>query len=268
MSVPLTFAQGPDLSKHDVVTPDGVLHHFVQTKPHDLIVLRSSIGYLRDIAFTSLLADTTAIAIRGAYHYDYVAYDWKREADVFLNTVAGTGMHFLVWDYEKIGNTLTAATDARCKVVLDYIKAQSGLPVMLYSNLSTFAEMHVRGSKWILNEKLWVARWFEKTYYLQTATNPYHSNRPSWATVEFWAAAKWDMWQYGADKAPYDIMGKGQGAEYGTQGYSIDLNAYNGSPSKMRADLNITSTPLPPEPPEPTDAEKLSILWAEYMRTH
>ena len=268
MTVPQTYAQGDDLSKHDVVTPDGVIHQYGNLKPLDFTVLRSSIGYLRDVAFPSLLQDTASIPIRGAYHYDFVSYDWKREVDNFLGATAGTGMHFLAWDYEKIGNTLTTATDARCKVILDFLRETTKLPIFLYSNLSTFAEMYNRGSKWILNERLWVARWFEKSYYLQTATGPYHSLKPSWATAEFWNAARWDIWQYGADKAPFDIMGKGQGAEYGTQGFSIDLNAYNGSVAKMRAELNIGEAPQLPPPPEPTDAEKLSILWDEYLRTH
>jgi hypothetical protein len=61
------------------------------------------------------------------------------------------------------------------------------------------------------------------------------------------------LWQYGGDKAAFPILGMGQGAEYGVEHESIDLDAYNGTVEKMRADLNIGDDPgpLPAPVPEP-----------------
>lgn len=264
MPVNSEFAQGVDLSMWNVTTLDNnnnrIVHPIILKKPLDFVFLRSSIGYGQDIAFTSLLKDTAHVPIRGAYHYNYVALDWKRQADNFLDTVEGTGMNMLALDYESIGNVLDLSSDIDAFKTIEYLGEQSGLPVFLYTGLASAAAMYSRGSRWVLDVPLWVARWFWKTWYdVPTTNSPYSSFRPSWATQAFWGEAKWDMWQWGGDRSPVPIYGQGQGAEYGVLSHSIDLDAYNGTPEQMRNDLGIGDDP--PPPPEPiTLEERVELL--------
>ena len=245
--------------------------NYVHKKPLDFVLLRASIGLLRDVKFLQLLEQTAPIQIKGAWHYWYDDYPWQKQADNFIGAISGLPIHLIAWDYEKIGNVLTAATDADCLRALDYTEQKTGLPTFLYSNLGTIAEMHGRGAKWVLNKKLWCARWFEKNYYYQTATSPYHGNRPIWMSAEFFAAAKWQVWQYGGDKVPpnvtWTIPGKGQGKEYGVDSASIELDTYNGSADQMRLDLGVVDDAPPIESEPLTDRQRIERL-ENYVMEH
>jgi hypothetical protein len=70
----------------------------------------------------------------------------------------------------------------------------------------------------------------------------------------------WRCWQYGGDyRHPTNgwvVPGYKEGAAYGVQNDSIDLNAHNGTLEAMWAWLGITP---PDEPEEPPEAQPLTL---------
>lgn len=61
----------------------------------------------------------------------------------------------------------------------------------------------------------------------------------------------WRFWQFSAD-------GNKQGKRFGAESRDIDIDIFNGDEATFAAYLGETVRP------EPSDAEKLAILWAEY----
>lgn len=113
-------------------------------------------------------------------------------------------------------------------------------PSMLYTNYSTIKYRLQPVPSWLLAHPLWIA-------YPA-------SNLPDY-TWQPWN--KWTMWQYSFN---------GDGLAYGMESKSLDMNYYNGTNDDLW-DYAIDYSPEPPAP-EPTDAEKLNILWQEYKQTH
>ena len=251
MAVPTAFAQGVDLSKWNV-------SYDPSKKRVDFCIIKASDGTARDPAFNKLLSEASPVSVKGAYHYYRSGVAWQTQADNFLAAVNGLPVHVLAIDYEHINNVLTKATDDALKLILAYVAAESGKKVLLYTQYNMIVgEMPSRGSAWVKTyNALWVARWFERNYYYTTATSPGITN--------------WKCWQYGGDyhTSTWSVPGYKQGAEYGVENDSIDLNAYNGTLADMKTWLGVVEEPLPPLEPEPTLEEQVSLLWAAHPELH
>jgi lysozyme len=97
----------------------------------------------------------------------------------------------------------------------------------------------------------------------------YGSTEVFWAGFDLWLAqytlaaspalpkpwTRWVFWQYSA---------VGPGPTYGAESKGIDMNRFNGSEAELYAYAGAT----PPEPQEPTDAEKLRRLWEAHPDLH
>ncbi len=273
MAFPTNSAKGIDLSKHNVTTADGVVHHYQHKQPLDFVGLRSTIGLLRDVAFLSLLEDVTPIPVKFAWHYDDVELPWEKQVDNLVAATAGLSINFFGWDYEKGGNILTAKTDENARRAMQMIEDRTGKECLLYSQLSVISEMFNRGAKWVLQKKLWVARWFGIDYFSNTATSPYTPAKPTWATKEFYDAAHWTLWQYGGDKLPaganYTIPGRFEGEKYGVLSKSIELDVYHGTLDQLRQEFGVIGD-VPPAPDEPIELNTEQRLFRieEWIRSH
>jgi GH25 family lysozyme M1 (1,4-beta-N-acetylmuramidase) len=252
MAVPLTFAQGIDISKWNI--------SYDPTKKRvDFCLIKASDGIARDPAFNKLLNEASTVPIRGAYHYYRSGVAWQVQADNFLAAVKGLPVNVLAIDYEHINNTLSKATDDVLKLILAYVAAESGKKVLLYTQYNMItAEMPSRGSSWVKTyDALWVARWYERGYYYNTATSPGITN--------------WKVWQYGGDyhTSTWSVPGYKQGYEYGVENDSIDLDTYSGTPAEMRVWLGMLSTETPPplEQPPLTLEDRVARL-EEYVMEH
>jgi hypothetical protein len=167
--------------------------------------------------------------------------DWKDQADFFLKQVHDKDIHFYALDIENgpdpntyIGydrNIFTLRDVNNMKAWIDYVKKETGKPVLLYTNMDVYQN---RLSKLdpmnrILGEiDFWIARYFDETPDRDTAN-------PRIPGVE-----NWRLWQYSAD-------GNNKGPEYGVaekipnqvKQSAVDLNVYNGTLEDMRRWLNI-----------------------------
>ena len=103
-------------------------------------------------------------------------------------------------------------------------------------------------TNWAKNRKLWVAHW-------TTAAQPTLPNE--WTAIN--QPRTWTFWQYTA---------KGDGALYGAQSKSIDLNRFNGDREAFKAAFGVypheAGVPVPPPPPPPP-VEPPPAELPEYM---
>lgn len=111
---------------------------------------------------------------------------------------------------------------------------------MLYTNYATIKYRLQPVPQWLLEHPIWIA--------YPAAILPEYIYAP-------WD--KWTIWQYTFN---------GDGLAYGMESKSVDLNYFNGTYEEMW-EWCIKPGDEPPTP-EPTDAEKLAILWDEYKKTH
>lgn len=239
MAVDPTFAQGIDLSKWNVSYDASV-------KPVDFVIQRVSYGITADQKLEELWVDTQPVPIRGCYHYYMSRFDWQRQADFYLE-MADDRYAFYAWDYETIGNFLTKETAADAIRAMQYIQEQTGKPCFLYTNPATYTASFTNNKLDPSGFPLWVSQWFERSwYYSDNVTGP---NLPV-------GVNSFDIWQYGGDyrhpEKGWSVPGYKQGAEYGVENDSIDLNAYNGTPQQMAERLGLDAddpgTPSDPMP--------------------
>jgi len=280
MAVPETLAKGVDFKGEYARRYDAT------KKPQDFAVQQITQGIAVDPVVDIVHNDIQLVDIRGAYHYERTTIEWKRQADNFLEQYERLGYHFVGWDYEKNRNTLTKKTDDECLLAMQYVSAATGDPVFLYCGLVELNDMVRRGATWVLSDNvlLWLARYFERSYYYEKAKSPAEKPPGSTPTNPYGyidkrvleKAKNCHIWQFAGGSAVY-VDGNFQwadagykvGRDYGVQQDNIDLNAYmRGGVPELRKLLKL-ATPAPePDPPpielptnEPSLEEKINVLW-------
>jgi lysozyme len=120
---------------------------------------------------------------------------------------------------------------------LEAIINQTGRVPLLYTNLNLINIMSPLPT-WLTGYPLWIA------YWSATATTPSIGGFPDWF-----------FWQW---------TDKGAGADYGVSSGNIDLDRFNGDYEALRRFCGLEVQPEP----EPTDVEKLALLWGAHPELH
>lgn len=220
-------AVGIDISKWNVsYNPQAA------SSPPQFVVQRVSYGVLKDECYDSMRAGVMQTPVRGAYHYLTSSQRWDAQADYFLSLTLGKGYHFLVCDFETAYNQMSATFVSACINFLRRVRERSALPVLLYTNPSTYASWvapydAARAAEF----DLWVAQYplLMRDRDTQQPTLP--AGRKTWR-----------MWQY---------TDKGSGVLHGVGSRDVDLNVYNGTLDDMRAWLGLDKEDAPPPPAPP-----------------
>src|SRR3990167_3329372 len=242
-----TFATGVDISQHNGSYNPSV-------KPVDFVIARATIGLVQDLRFAETAAKC-ADQVFMAYHYYKTSIPWKPQADKFIDTIAETNVSMLFWDYEPGRNYLTKQTAMDSVSAMSYIRQQTHKPVGLYADRQRTSDIYgdAPASKGF---PLWFAQYYTDKVYWDNVPNiePRYNQ-------QFSHQVPWLIWQYASEK---NWLGHDDGHRYGVESWSIDLNVWNGTKEQMQSYLGLWDT----TPSEPTDKEKLDILWAEYKQNH
>ena len=226
-------AKGIDISKWQL--------SFQNKNNIDFIIQRASYGLTRDEKFDQLVLNVQDIERRGTYHYFMSGFDWLQQAELFLDIVTGYRFKFLVLDYEQTNNNLTAGSAADAYDMIQYLKEETGKPVLLYTSAYIYRDnLHAYNDAWN-DEDIWIARYYFDDAYAQV-------NDPNMLGIR----EDWKLWQY---------TDQGNGAEYGVGSTRVDLNVFNGTVEEMDDWLNI---PPVVEPPTDCCEELEDILDAHW----
>lgn len=236
-------AHGLDISKYDqFFKPETA------TGQLDFVVQRVSYGIKRDEAFDVLVPGVMRTPIRGGYHYLSSWYDWRTQADAYLDYVAGYNYDFHCCDFEGAFNTLSPAFAKQAWDWIDYVEQRTGKRTLLYTSLSLYNQYIAPSEKaygimWN-TVPLWQAQWL---------LTPNPNGTPGTPTGR---QVPWRLWQY---------TDKGDGTKYGVaRATACDLDVYNGTVEDMRTWLEITA---PTPPPSGGTMEKWKVLGSLKVRS-
>jgi GH25 family lysozyme M1 (1,4-beta-N-acetylmuramidase) len=246
--LPSHFALGLDISKYDI-------RYDASVRRTDFVIQRASYGLRADERFEQLWADIQTVPLRGAYHYYSTGVSWRAQADHFLSVIAGRGYHFLALDYETYYNNLNAASANDAQRIMEHLRAETGLQILLYANPNVY-ETYLRPyGNWMEEWPLWISQWNSKWWHANRATGP---RLPQGRT-------SWTIWQYGGDyqhpSGSWSVPGYGEGPAWGVQSKHVDLDMFNGGADEMRAWCGVADTVHESAPAEaaPIDAAALRL---------
>jgi GH25 family lysozyme M1 (1,4-beta-N-acetylmuramidase) len=206
----MTRAIGIDIAKYDnPFTPKGNV---------DFVIQRLSYGTIKDERLADLTPAVMTIPVKGCYQYFSSGSRWQDQCDLFL-ALAGGKYDFLCLDVEKGYNTNSSVFISGIVPALNYLKAQSGKPVLLYINPDCWSTWLLPIQSQLKTQEIWLAQY----YTFRRDTNP---------LVPTSMTQGWKFWQWS------DI---GNGATYGTGSKSVDLNVFNGTVD----DLHAWAHPIP-----------------------
>lgn len=229
-------AHGNDVSKYEVrFTPATA-----KVLP-DFIEQRLSYGQMADEAFDVLSPAVQTIPIRGAWHYLSSALHWQDQADFFLNLAAkaGTFSHYSC-DFETSYNNVNLPFVYNCWQFIQYIKKQTGLPCLLYTNPNLYdlwigPSQKVYGIDWGTVD-LWVAQY----WFLRSNSNP---GMPKTRINLAPGVLPWTFWQW------FEGEHNTFGPAYGMGSAGAEMDDFNGTPDQLRAKFPITIQDPTPQPP-------------------
>ncbi len=205
----------------------------------DFIILRASVGLTPDRRFQQFLLEAQRVPVRGAYHYLRSDSPWQDQLDLFLSITGGRALHFLALDFEKIDNQRGRPLVEAALRWLDAIDARANLPVLLYTNPSTWDEWlrpFLIGDELerLARREVWIAQW----PHVPNDTLARTSGRPGLGT----GMRQWTVWQFSGDASTHP----NRGAEFGVGSDKIDLDVFNGTREAMQLRFTGQVTPVQP----------------------
>jgi len=205
-------------------------------KPVDFVIVKFSEGYAQDSRADTLWTGARKADSAEGYHYWRTAATLSQQYDSFMRTADGKKVDAAWLDWEGYNNSLTKG---QYELAYQWVeKMRAHFPkVGLYTNTALFEQMNLWGA-WHKTVPLWFAR-----YPMITAAFDPFTAEPTLPK----GCEKWDTWQYGICRT---YGNPDDGRKYGVQSATLDVNVRQPS-----APIGET---------EPTDAEKLAILWEWY----
>jgi len=217
----------------DVSVWQGVIDWAKLATMADFAFIRA--GYGNDSVDIRLSANRDGAAAYavpfGLYWYVKPDKAWDKTANAFYSAwKMQPGKLPPVIDVEENGGLGKSALESWLYKLVNRFEGLAGQQVMIYTSAG-FWNGNMPLTNWAKNRKLWVANW-------TTGAAPLLPNE--------WAGAAnprtWEFWQYSA---------RGDGAAYGVQSASIDLNRYHFSAAEFAAEYGVLPPVPPPPPPEP-----------------
>lgn len=174
--------------------------------------------------------------VRGAYHYlDWTA-DADRQAEHFCQVIGSRKLDFppiVDFECEKIFLTRDMAKSELWTFVTTVERLTKRVP-MIYTSPSYWNDFGSDSPVW-KKYPLWIANYREGAPVIPAPWTDYV------------------LWQY---------TGNGPGLDFGCTSKGIDLNRFKGTAAELYQYVGWSTVP---SVPEPTDAEKLKILWKDYL---
>ena len=231
LNTELLRAHGIDISKFQKYFHKPGLTPY----PIDFVIQRIRYKIWEDSLLNELYESMLEVSIRGGYIYFGSDFDWKRQADLMLESMEGKEYHFLGLDFERYWNVKSEKFAYDARSITYYLQEQSGLPVYFYTNPYTFNNW-LKPYGWTPEEfPMWWAQWYYVASPFKDPTVP----------------GSWKFWQYWAD-------GNKQGKKYGVGSTDVDLDVYNGTVEELKTELNLA-------PKHPTWRQRV-ILLEEQMK--
>lgn len=109
------------------------------------MILKASEGYnYKDPNLDSFYASSRAVPIKGAYHYLRSQVSVASQVKTFLSAVGGKNFDFYAVDVESYGNVVNAQYAQQARDFISQVRAQSGVPVILYTNNDIYGRYFTR----------------------------------------------------------------------------------------------------------------------------
>lgn len=219
-------AQLIDLSKWNAAwDPTGA------EKKIDGVIMRASYGLVPDRLFETFYPISLSIPVRGVYHYFSSGSSWQDQAGFFLNQIEGKDIHFMVLDFERSYNHMSAEFTLDAGNWMADVGRRSQKRVLLYTNASTYDEWLTPYCDWMERWQLWIAQ------YPYRHWNRYLESIQTESTIKPGLPKgrhDWSIWQYSAD-------GNQRGGLFGVKSRDVDINVYNGTPEELQNWAGIDS---------------------------
>jgi GH25 family lysozyme M1 (1,4-beta-N-acetylmuramidase) len=258
---------GCDVSSWQPSVDWATLH----SKGIEFAIVKATQGsYLRDRLLTNHLAGANSAGLlTGAYHWlDPLSKD-NEQADFFLKSISGLPVSFLVidleqywadwqeWSLHNIHQTLDSERISNsARAVAERLKAQSALPVVIYSRASFIEQYAQPANAWLPNYPLWMAQY------------PYGATRVKCSWEEFLSTRlpkiagpllppgcnQWRIWQFSGDKFILP----------GCDG-TLDLDYFDGTLNDLR-NFCVSSQQADMPGPQQADTQTLEA-WAQSIDT-
>lgn len=201
----------------------------------DYLAYRVTDGMVDDQKYKEFVPEIRKSPRRIAVHNFRNHKPWKDQAEHFLDSLI-CDPHCIAGDYEDTYTPMTPQSAAGYEKFLWYCRAQTGLPVVSYSNASTIAN-HLNVYTDITEDfGLWIVRFAPSAADINTAL-------PNLIYNQKLFAYDWLYWQFGW---------RGNGEYYGVGSENVCLDVFNGTNDEHDIFLGIEAAP-----PPPVDLEKL-----------
>lgn len=207
-----------------------------KVKLHDFIILQASKGKKINKTFGEQYNASNGKLVIGAYHYYQSYYDWKRQADAFLEAIQGKNIMMVALDMEGSQVYKNGFGD-NVKRWVEYINENiTSIKYLNYMNKSAYQYLIQVGNDWLGDYDLWLAQYpFHRKwddYLLKAYTGEAHPTLPA-------GRLKWTFWQFSTD-------GNGQGYKNGINCKAVGLNVFNGTREEFGKWLRNEDVPFEP----------------------
>jgi GH25 family lysozyme M1 (1,4-beta-N-acetylmuramidase) len=183
--------------------------------------------------------------LTGCYHWLQYSVDPMVAADFYLERYNRFDFDFPpVLDFEEPSVTNFSDYAWRAQVWCRRVEEKTGRKPIIYTAKWFTSRFKTAQLLWMADYPLWVADY--SWYSNNVKKAPYYMPSNIWDD--------WAIWQY---------TGSGDGHKYGTSSAAADLNYYQGDYSQLLEFIGKSESQ-----PEPTDAEKLALLWAAHPELH
>lgn len=223
----------------------------------EFVICRAGFGMGadQDIIYNARESRASGLVI-GFYWFMVYELDPIKQAELFWSTIEKDPGDFrptIDFEWWNIVPSNAIKLLARFR---NRLKELSGEWPMIYTGPYFWQQYGSKDKDWALSP-LWMANYNKGMPNPWTVPDAKSPTGVKTLDSRPWGDNGWLLWQ---------TSSKGDGKKYGCESESVDTNVYNGSLEWFKA-CYVTNPPAT-HPPEPTDAEKLSLLWSWYKESH